>query len=105
MGKTQGENRFIMTETIPGTNVPMTVKKIKMIAVTPKKLMKWRKYFLLLTALFIVTAAIELYSTGASNKVIGEALLAVVMFIFSTKCETLYLKMKMESLLEAKLHD
>lgn len=92
-----------MTETIPGTNIPMTTRKIAFYKPTPEKLLKWRKMFLLLSILFSIALAIDLYIKGGmTTALVIDGAAALTMFVFSVKCETLYLKMKIEESLEAK---
>lgn len=86
-----------MTETIPGTDIPMTTNKIVFHKPTPERLLKWRKMFLLLSVLFSLAFVVDLY-IGRSS--VLEAVAALTMFNFSTKCETQYLKMKLEQSLE-----
>lgn len=88
-------------ETIPGTDIQITHRKLKWFDVTPKKLLTYRKYFLVLTVLFIITAIVELYIAGEFNtSILLDLVLGSVMYSFSIKCETQYLKMKIENTID-----
>lgn len=93
-----------MTDThmIPGTEIPMITKKIAFYKATPQRVLKWRKMFLLLSILFTIALCVDLYISGIELGAAIDALAALTMFNFSTKCETLYLKLRLEESLEQK---
>jgi hypothetical protein len=80
-----------------------TQKKTKWTEVTEAKLLKFRKYFILLSALMAVTMVTGIYVHGLNVNSTIDGILALVFLIFSTKCETRILKMKIEKSLQGKL--
>jgi hypothetical protein len=86
---------------IPGTEIPLKHNKLKWFEVTETKLLSFRKWFLILTGLLTVTMVVDLYIDGGASIRVGmDGLLALLMLVFSTKCETRLLKMRIEKSLE-----
>lgn len=74
------------------------------IPITEKSLLRVRKWCLLIASLVCVSTAIDAYAAKEiTTIVIIDAFVALALFVFATRCETLYLKMKVEKILESKL--
>lgn len=78
-----------------------------LIPITEKNLLKVRKYAMLLTVLVLIALVIDVYFSHftISRQILIDTFVILGTQILATRCETLYLKMKLEKLLEEKLHD
>lgn len=92
-----------MTETIPNTDIPLVHNKLKWFEVTPKRLLLVRKWLMIVAALTAVTAVISLYANGLTVRGLFDIVLTFACISMTAKCETLYLKMKIEEALETKV--
>jgi hypothetical protein len=71
--------------------------KLKWFEVTPKRLLQIRKWLMIVSVLFVVTSVVDLYTAGRFTlNVALDFIAAMALFSFSTKAETLYLKLKIE---------
>ncbi len=70
---------------------------------TQPRLLRLRKYFMLFSSLLIVAGVVETYLRGFSISVCVDLVLASMLLNYSTKCETLILRLRLEKELDNQL--
>lgn len=70
---------------------------------TKPRLLRLRKYFMLFSSLLLVAGVIETYLNGFSASVAIDLGLSAMLLNYSTKCETLILRLRLEEELDNQL--
>lgn len=88
-----------MTETVTKKSLLSRVS----FKLTEKNLLVTRKWLMIIAALNILNAGLDFYVSGLTMQVLFSAFVAMMLLVFSNKCETLVLKLRLEKVIEHQL--